>query len=49
MSNLIFDIDGDFLITDEGIAKLDVDSDNNKATVTIQHDVKWSDGTAINC
>ncbi|WP_341322632.1 oligopeptide ABC transporter substrate-binding protein [Solibacillus sp. FSL H8-0523] len=47
MSNLIFDTDGDFLITDEGIAKLDVDADNNKVTVTIQHDVKWSDGTPL--
>ena len=47
MSNSIFDVDGDFLITDEGIAKLDVDADNNKVTVTIQHDVKWSDGTPL--
>jgi peptide/nickel transport system substrate-binding protein len=47
MSNSIFDTDGDFLITDEGIAKLDVDSDNNKVTITIQHDVKWSDGQPL--
>ncbi|MEG0472054.1 MAG: oligopeptide ABC transporter substrate-binding protein [Solibacillus sp.] len=47
ISNSIFDADGDFLITDEGIAKLDVDADNNKVTITIQHDVKWSDGTAL--
>lgn len=47
MTNSIFDTDGDFLITDEGIAKLDVDADNNKATITIQHDVKWSDGTPL--
>lgn len=47
MTNSIFDTDGDFLITDEGIAKLDVDADNNKVTVTIQHDVKWSDGTPL--
>ncbi|MEG0381179.1 MAG: ABC transporter substrate-binding protein, partial [Kurthia sp.] len=47
MTNLIFDAGEDFLVTDEGIAKLDVDVDNNKATVTIQHDVKWSDGTPL--
>lgn len=47
MSNSIFETDGDFLITDEGIAKLDVDAENNKITVTIQHDVKWSDGTPL--
>ncbi|MEK5184322.1 oligopeptide ABC transporter substrate-binding protein [Solibacillus sp. FSL R5-0691] len=45
MTNSIFDTDGDFLVTDEGIAKLDVDADNNKVTITIQPDeVKWSDG-----
>jgi peptide/nickel transport system substrate-binding protein len=47
MTNSIFESDGDFLITDEGIAKLDVDSDNNKATVTLQHDAKWSDGEPL--
>ncbi|BAK17486.1 ABC-type dipeptide transport system, periplasmic component [Solibacillus silvestris StLB046] len=48
MSNVIFDTDGDFLVTDEGIAKLDVDADNNKVTITIQPDeVKWSDGTPL--
>ncbi|MER2036640.1 MAG: oligopeptide ABC transporter substrate-binding protein [Solibacillus sp.] len=48
MSNTIFDYDGDFLITDEGIAKLDVDADNNKVKITIQQDnVKWSDGTPL--
>lgn len=47
ITNSIFDVDGDFLITDTGIASLEVDSDNNKAIVTIQHDVKWSDGTPL--
>ena len=47
MTNSLFDTDGDFLITDTGIAKLDVDADHNKATVTIQHDVKWSDGSPL--
>ena len=47
MSNGIFADDGDFLITDDGIAKLDVDTENSKATITIQHDVKWSDGEPL--
>ncbi|ATP39291.1 oligopeptide ABC transporter substrate-binding protein [Solibacillus sp. R5-41] len=47
MTNSIFENDGDFLITDEGIAKLSVDADNNKVTVAIQGDVKWSDGTPL--
>ncbi|MEG0438102.1 MAG: oligopeptide ABC transporter substrate-binding protein [Solibacillus sp.] len=47
MTNNLFETGKDFLITDEGIAKLDVDADNNKVTVTIQHDVKWSDGTTL--
>lgn len=47
ITNSIFDVDGDFLITDTGIASLEVDADNNKAIVTIQHDVKWSDGTPL--
>ena len=47
MSNSIFDTDGDFLVNDEGIAKLEVDGDNNKVKITIQHDVKWSDGTPL--
>ncbi|MFJ5791399.1 oligopeptide ABC transporter substrate-binding protein [Lysinibacillus sp. NPDC093197] len=46
-SNGLFEVDGDFLITDEGIAKLEVDTDNKKATITIQSDVKWSDGTPL--
>ncbi|MGE7020507.1 ABC transporter substrate-binding protein [Solibacillus cecembensis] len=47
MTNSLFSTGEDFFITDEGIAKLDVDADNNKVTVTIQHDVKWSDGTTL--
>lgn len=46
-SNSIFDVDGNFMIKDTGIAKLDVDGDNNKVTVTIQGDYKWSDGTPL--
>ena len=46
-SNAIFDFDGDFLITDEGIASLEVDEANNKAIVKIREGVKWSDGEPL--
>ncbi|MCZ8536574.1 oligopeptide ABC transporter substrate-binding protein [Paenisporosarcina quisquiliarum] len=46
-SNAIFATDGDFLLTDEGIASLEVDQDNNKATVKIREGVKWSDGEPL--
>lgn len=46
-SNVLFDTDGDFLISDGGIATLAVDDVNNKATVKIQEGVKWSDGEPL--
>ncbi len=46
-TNNLFATDGDFLITDKGIGKLDVDKDNKKAKITIQGDVKWSDGQPL--
>ncbi|QUG40855.1 oligopeptide ABC transporter substrate-binding protein [Psychrobacillus sp. INOP01] len=46
-SNVLFKTDGDFLISDGGIASLEVDSDNNKATIKIQEGVKWSDGEPL--
>ncbi|MFF2794520.1 oligopeptide ABC transporter substrate-binding protein [Lysinibacillus xylanilyticus] len=46
-TNSLFETDGDFLVTDEGIAKLEVDKDNKKAKITIQGDVKWSDGKPL--
>lgn len=46
-SNSIFETDGDFLLTNEGIAGLEVDQKNNKATVTIREGVKWSDGEPL--
>ncbi|HEY9570403.1 MAG TPA: oligopeptide ABC transporter substrate-binding protein [Metalysinibacillus sp.] len=46
-TNSLFDTGEDFLITDEGIGKLEVDADNNKATITIRKDVKWSDGEPL--
>ena len=35
-SNSLFEVDGEFLITDEGIASLEVDEENNKAIVKIR-------------
>ncbi len=46
-SNVLYELDGDFLVKDTGIAKLEVDAENNKAKITIQGDVKWSDGTPL--
>lgn len=46
-SNAIFSVDGDFLITDEGIASLEVDEKRNKVKITIRKDVKWSDGNPL--
>lgn len=43
-SNSIFDTKEDFLIADTGLGKLAVDEDAKKATITIEKDVKWSDG-----
>ncbi|KAF9404143.1 hypothetical protein HW555_014492 [Spodoptera exigua] len=33
--------------SDEGVAKLDLDVDAKKATITLQKDVKWSDGEPL--
>jgi len=43
----LFDVDGNFMITDTGIAKMDVDEDNNKVTIKIREGVKWSDGEPL--
>ena len=43
-SNTLFENDGDFQVTDTGLATLKVDADANKATVKIRENVKWSDG-----
>ncbi|QCR31574.1 oligopeptide ABC transporter substrate-binding protein [Lysinibacillus sp. SGAir0095] len=47
VSNSLFDVDGNFMITDEGIASLEVDQENNKATVKLREGVKWSDGEPL--
>ncbi len=46
-SNSIFEVDGDFLITDKGIASMDVDEKNKKVTIKIREGVKWSDGEQL--
>ena len=46
-SNHIFDTDGDFLVTDGGIATLDVDEKHHKATIKLREGVKWSDGELL--
>lgn len=46
-SNSIFDVNSDFLITDEGIASMEVDQKNNMVTVKIREGVKWSDGEPL--
>lgn len=46
-SNSLFELDGDFLVKDTGIAKLTVDPDQNKAVITIREGMKWSDGTPL--
>ena len=46
-SNSLFEVNGDFLVKDTGIAKLTVEPDQNKATITIREGIKWSDGTPL--
>lgn len=43
-SNTLFPTKEDFLLDDDGLAKLTVDDNAKKATITIKKDVKWSDG-----
>jgi len=44
---VLFSYDDDFVITDDGAAKLDLDVDNKKATITLKDNIKWSDGEAV--
>lgn len=44
---LLFSHDDDFVITDEGPAKIDLDIDNKKVTVTLKENIKWSDGEPL--
>ena len=47
LTNTILDIDENFEITDTGIATLNVDPKNKKATIKIKDGMKWSDGQPI--
>ena len=46
-NNQIFDTDENFEITDTGLATLNVDIPNKKATIKIKDGVKWSDGQPL--
>lgn len=43
----LFDVDGNFEITDTGAATLEVDVPNKKALIKIKDNVKWNDGTPL--
>jgi len=43
----VFKVDGDFLLTNEGIASFEVDEETKVVTVKIREGVKWSDGEAL--
>ncbi|MFD2307677.1 oligopeptide ABC transporter substrate-binding protein [Enterococcus termitis] len=43
----LFGYDEDFVINDDGAAKLEIDVDNKKATITLKKDIKWSDGEPV--
>ena len=46
-SNSIFEVNQNFMISDEGIASMKVDHENNKVTIKIRDGVKWSDGKPL--
>jgi peptide/nickel transport system substrate-binding protein len=43
----VFEDDGDFLLTDKGIASFEVNEDTKVVTVKIKEGVKWSDGEPL--
>ena len=43
----LFDVDGNFEVTDTGAAILTVDAPNKKAIIKIKDNVKWNDGTPL--
>ena len=47
LSSGIFEVDGNFEITDTGAATLKVDAKNKKATIKIKDGIKWSDGQPL--
>ena len=43
----VFKVDGDFLLTNEGIASFEVNEETKVVTVKIREGVKWSDGEPL--
>ena len=43
----LFSTDEDFVITNDGPVKMDLDQDKNLVTLTLNKDVKWSDGEKL--
>ena len=43
----VFEVDGDFLLTNEGIASFEVNEETKVVTVKIREGVKWSDGEPL--
>ena len=43
----VFETDGDFLLTNDGIASYDVNEETNVVTVKIKEGIKWSDGEPL--
>jgi peptide/nickel transport system substrate-binding protein len=43
----VFATDGDFLLTNEGIASFEVNEETNVVTIKIREGVKWSDGQPL--
>ena len=40
----LFESDENFDVTDKGLAKIDIDTDNKTVTVTLKDNLKWDDG-----
>ena len=47
LSSSLFDVNDNFEIIDTGIATLNVDAKNKKATIKIKDGIKWSDGVPL--
>ena len=47
LSSSLFDVNDNFEIIDTGVATLNVDTKNKKATIKIKDGIKWSDGVPL--
>ena len=47
LSSSLFDVNDNFEIIDTGVATLNVDAKNKKATIKIKDGIKWSDGVPL--